>query len=156
MKSEGKMFRCQGLPFPRSHITSVSLAAQTLIRMDEFLGPGLSGGSRPGPACARSTDTAVTFQTSLERRGGQEYSIVNYSCAGKHYPNWKPSRKVSLCVIEMETLVQGTEQGSAITQNEIVLIPLGISGPYFFVFSHAHMAVFIKMLVIHKQIANGT
>lgn len=34
--------------------------------------------------------------------------------------------------IEMETLVQGTERGSTITQNETVLIPFGISGPYFF------------------------
>lgn len=54
----------------------------------------------------------------------------------------------------METLVQGTEQGSAVTQNKIVLIPLGILGLNLFVFSLTCMAVLIKMLLMHKQIAN--
>lgn len=118
--------------YPSLVARSLRLAAQTPIGTDEFLGPGLSGGSRTGPACAHCTDTPVTFQTPLDRRGGQDYSIGNYFCVGKRYPNWKPSRKVLLCVTGMETLVQGTERGSTITQNEIVLIPLGISRPYSF------------------------
>lgn len=48
VKYEGRMFCCQGLSFLGSQITLVRVAAEPLIRMEEFLGPGLSGGSRLG------------------------------------------------------------------------------------------------------------
>lgn len=62
-----------------------------------------------GPVCAHCADTRVIFQTLLDRRGRQEYSITNYFCIGKCYPNRSPFRRVLLCVTGREgrrTMIQ--------------------------------------------------